>query len=318
MGERLLRAALAHDPTQLVVSGVYDPEPSAQRRLTDELPQIVLHPTLEALYDASDCVHIASPPDYHLPQLKAACEAGLAVLCEKPLAIDRQAAHSLVAQLDQHNARTAVNFPFASSFAVDQLNDWRQSGVTGAVESIEIDIGFAAWPRPWQLDAKHWLDRRAQGGFTREVVSHFLFLSERQVGSIALLEHSVSFPDDERSETHVNASLSSTLNDKDVPINLNGRVGFTDKPDHNIWQLNGTDGAIRLRDWAIAEQQVTDAQGKRVWCEAPDSQSNETLRPLVLRRQLDKVVALTLGQPHNLASLKEALSVQHLVEAILN
>ena len=33
MGERLLRAALAHDPARLVVSGIYDPSANAAQRL---------------------------------------------------------------------------------------------------------------------------------------------------------------------------------------------------------------------------------------------------------------------------------------------
>jgi hypothetical protein len=44
---------------------------------------------------------------------------------------------------------------------------------------------------------------------------------------------------------------------------------------------------------------------------------NEKARPLVLARQLDKVAALTKGLPQNLATLREALEVQDIVEAIL-
>ncbi|MCC7275298.1 MAG: gfo/Idh/MocA family oxidoreductase, partial [Alphaproteobacteria bacterium] len=39
--------------------------------------------------------------------------------------------------------------------------------------------------------------------------------------------------------------------------------------------------------------------------------------PLVLRRQLDAVAAMTRGAPHGLATTAEALDVQTVVEAIL-
>ena len=50
---------------------------------------------------------------------------------------------------------------------------------------------------------------------------------------------------------------------------------------------------------------------------APGALPNERVRPLVLRRQLDKVACLTRGEAHDLATLREALDVQEIVEAML-
>ena len=51
---------------------------------------------------------------------------------------------------------------------------------------------------------------------------------------------------------------------------------------------------------------------------APDGAlAADKARPLVLGRQLDKVAAMTRGEPHDLATLHEALEVQEVVEAIL-
>jgi hypothetical protein len=44
---------------------------------------------------------------------------------------------------------------------------------------------------------------------------------------------------------------------------------------------------------------------------------NEQMRPLVLKRQLGSVAAMTRGKTHPLATLREALEVQEVVEAIL-
>ena len=41
------------------------------------------------------------------------------------------------------------------------------------------------------------------------------------------------------------------------------------------------------------------------------------MRPLVLKGQLDKLAALTRGETTDLATLREALEVQEVVEAIL-
>ncbi|QDO96978.1 Gfo/Idh/MocA family oxidoreductase [Ferrovibrio terrae] len=309
MGERLLRAALDHDPAVLTVTGVWDPSAPAMTRLQADLPQVTRLASSDAVIAASDCLYIASPPASHLAYARAAFAKGLAVFCEKPLAVDVADAEAFVAEAQKSQARCGVNFPFASSFAVDQLRAWMAEGVTGDVQRIDIEIGFAAWPRPWQVDAASWLDARAQGGFTREVGSHFLFLARRLFGPLSLLSHSVAYPEAGKSERSIAAALTAGS----LPVALSGMVGDTDKPDHNIFRITGPNGAIRLRDWSIAEKQEKDGS----WREAPDALPNEKMRPLVLRRQLDKVAALTRGTDQDLAKVSEAAEVQRVVETVL-
>jgi predicted dehydrogenase len=257
----------------------------------------------EAVIAACDCLYIAAPPAAHLPLAKAALAAGRAVFLEKPLATDLAAARAFVAQAEATGARAAVNFPMASSPAVRQLAEW-QAGL--APTALEIEVGFATWPRGWQRDAAGWLARRAQGGFTREVVSHFLFLTRRRLGALTLVEASASFPSGDGAETAIQARLTAG----GVPVTLRGGVGTTTKDDHNTWTLND---AIRLRDWSFAERLGADGQ----WAQAPDALPNEKMRPMVLRDQLAGVAAMTRGAPHHLATLREALEVQEMVETIL-
>lgn len=308
MGERLLRAAMAHDPARIAVAAVFDPSPASQARLASDFPAIAIAKSAEALIEASDCVYIASPPASHLPLARAAIAAGKAVFCEKPLATDLADARAFAHEAA--DARFAVNFPFASSFAVAQLRDWVDQGVVGAPQRVDIEIGFRQWPRPWQHDAVSWLDGPEEGGFTREVVSHFLFLTLRMIGDLRLGDARVSFPEPGRSERAVSADLSLP----GLPVALDGAVGTTEKDDHNTWTLTGDKGTIRLRDWSFAER-LDPSTGTFV--EAPDAIPNEKARPLILARQLDKVAALTQGASQDLATLAEALAVQEQVEAIL-
>jgi predicted dehydrogenase len=309
MGERLLRAALNHDPAVLTVAGVWDPSAQAMARLQTDLPQVARLASADAVIAASDCLYIASPPASHLGYARTAFGKGLAVFCEKPLAVDVAEAEAFVTEAAKSKARGGVNFPFASSFAVDQLRAWMSDGLVGEAQRIDIEIGFAAWPRPWQVDAASWLDARAQGGFTREVGSHFLFLARRLFGPLQLQSHSVAYPETGKSERSIAAMLMAG----GLPVSVSGTVGETDKPDHNIFRIAGPKGAIRLRDWSIAEKQEKDGS----WREAPDALPNEKMRPLVLKRQLDKVAALTRGSDQDLATLSEAAEVQRVVETIL-
>lgn len=306
MGERLLRAILDQPPGLITVAGIWDPSEAALARVTGALPAVRAMPDAAALIAASDCVYIASPPASHLGHARAALAAGRTVFCEKPLAVDVADARAFVAEA---GARGAVNFPFASSPAVAALRGWIAEGAVGAVREVTIEVAFRTWPRPWQADAAAWLDAPAQGGFTREVVSHFLFLTRRLVGPLHGLASQASFPETGRSER----AIAATLHAGQVPVTLTGGVGTTAKDDHNIWTLRGANGAIRLRDWSIAERRMSDGS----WQPAPDALPNEQARPLALKRQLEGVVAMARAQPHPLATLREALDVQEIVEAIL-
>ncbi len=308
MGERLLRAALNHDRDTIVVSGVFDPSPQTSDRLAAIDPQLSAFATADDVIAASDCLHIASPPLSHLDYLRACEAAGKAALCEKPLSTDVEQAAAVVGDLGAKGMRAAVNFPFASSFAGDYLQRWLKDGVIGEPRNVEIELKFPTWPRAWQMAASDWLDGRAEGGFAREVGSHFLFLSRRFFGPLQLLSASCDYPEPGRSER----SLEAELKAGDMPVTLTGSVGTTSKADHNTWTITASRGRIRLRDWSIAEREI-DGQ----WQAPADAVPNEKARPMILARQLDKVHAMTRGQTHNLATLNEALEVQGIVEQIL-
>lgn len=306
MGERMLRAALDQPAAALSVSGIWDPSAEAMARIGAALPEVPQLPDAAALIAASDCVYIASPPSSHLAHARAALAAGKAVFCEKPLAVDVADARAFVAEAGE---RGAVNFPFASSPAVAQLRDWIAAGVVGTPQRVAIEVAFATWPRSWQVDAAGWLDRTAQGGFTREVVSHFLFLTRRIAGPFAGLAAQAAFPEAGKSERRIEATLTAGA----LPVTLVGSVGTTAKDDHNVWTLEGDKGAVRLCDWAHAERRGPDGSWERDPAALPQTEA----RPLALRRQLEGVAKLTRGEPHHLATLQEAFDVQDVVERIL-
>ncbi len=306
MGERLMRAALDHAPHAVSVSGVWDPSVAAMARIGAALPNVAPKANAADLIAACDCVYIASPPASHLTHARAALAAGKTVFCEKPLATDVDDARRFVAEA---GARGAVNFPFASSPGVATLRRWIDDGIIGTPKSVAIMVAFRTWPRPWQMDAAAWLDARAEGGFTREVVSHFLFLTRRVGGALALTNSTAEFPVPAKSERAIEAAPTAGA----LPVSLKGRVGVTDKDDHNLWTLEGDRGAVRLRDWSIAERRRDDG----TWEPDAHAMPNEQARPHALRRQLEGVAKLARGEPHHLATLQEAFDVQEIVERIL-
>jgi predicted dehydrogenase len=306
MGQRLLNAILDQPPGLVRVAGIWDPAPAAMQRIAAMFPGVEPCADSSSVIDASDCVYVASPPASHLGYARAAVQAGKSFFGEKPLAVDLAEARAFV---DLAGGRGAVNFPFASSIGVAALQHWMSEGEIGKPQGVRIEVAFATWPRSWQTDAAAWLDGRAEGGFTREVVSHFLFLCRRLLGPLGGLKARVEFPENEKSERRIEATLFAG----GIPVTVTGSVGQTERDDHNIWLLEGDRGAIRLRDWAIAERRLANGDFQP----APDALPNEEARPIALRRQLEGVARLARGEPHHLATLREALDVQEIVESIL-
>lgn len=307
MGERLVRAALDHPSDDVALAGVWDPSAAAMERLQAILPAAGRFQSAEAAMETADCVYIASPPATHLAHARAALALDRAVFTEKPLGVDLADSRAFVAETA--GARVAVNFVFASSPAVADIGAWIDAGAVGQPTSLRIETDFKTWPRGWQKDAESWLAKRGQGGFAREVVSHFLFLTGRRLGPMTLLDATASFPPGDGAETAITANLRAG----DVPVTLVGGVGTTEKDDHNLWLLEGANGAVRLCDWSTAERLGDDG----TWRPSPDVMPHTVARPLILREQLAKLAAMTAGEAHDLATPKEALAVQEIVEAIL-
>ena len=147
MGERILKAVMEEAGSPVRIAAVWDPSPAARARVAATYPGVPLVADAAAVVAASECVYVASPPASHLGHARLALAAGRSVFCEKPLAIDRADARAFVAAAGKAGA---VNFPFASSPGVAAIERWIAQGAVGTPRRLTIELGFAAWPRPWQ------------------------------------------------------------------------------------------------------------------------------------------------------------------------
>jgi len=254
------------------------------------------------------CVYVASPPASHLGHAALAFAQGKAVFCEKPLSVDLAEAEALTARVERERLLAAVNFPFSSAPAARLILETLRTGELGRIDRVEIKTDFSHWPREWQAAAKSWLALRKEGGFVREVVSHFLFLARRAFGPLRIEGAHIAYPEDGSSaETAVSAELRAG----EIPVRLTGGVGTTSAMDENSWVAHGEKGALRLHNWYSLAQ----CHGAGAW-EAVDFGPG-TDRQRSYMAQLDSLAAMLAGKPHPLASFREALEVQQTVESLL-
>lgn len=310
MGQRMLARLALHPRLRAAV--VWDADPAAVARTlaaypgcraADSAAAVIAAPGLASLY-------IATPPGPHMALSETAFDAGLAVLCEKPLTTDFDAARRCIARIDRERRHAAVNFSLASSPGLAALQAAWGDGhgaPLDTLQQVDITLAFAAWPRPWQAAAGAWLAQRTEGGFSREVLSHFIFVLQRVLGPATVQRTQPTYPaDGVGAETAITAQLLAG----GVPVTLNGRVGGDAPDDFNrmVWQ--GSAGAIALQDWFGLQQQSPGGH----WQPQGDAAA---MRAEGQAAQLEQWVALIEGRPHSLPGYAEALAVQQTIEALL-
>ena len=305
MGRRMLENALQHPAFE--VCGVWDPSAQSLAKTHAIWPGVTLAPSAQAAMAGADVVYLACPPGPRKTYALQAAAAGQGVFMEKPLGTDNAQSRDLVAQLRQARLPGVVNFTQAASRGFEELQRAIDAGETGELLGIDIVVNYPAWPRAWQKDAD-WLRLREEGGYTREVISHFLFLAGRFLGPLTLLQALPRYPPDPSlCELDMLARLCTV---DGQPVTVLATTGGQ-QPDRQEVTVRGSRMNHQFREF----YQLWRSDGGP-WQEALDW-TLEDPRSSALLRQLNEVDKWLQGQPHKLATAEEALAVQELVEAML-
>ncbi|NKX43952.1 Gfo/Idh/MocA family protein [Roseicyclus persicicus] len=304
MGRRMLEHMLRH-PGYTPVA-LWDPDPAACALAHDMAPDAVIAASPEAAIGAAELVYLACPPVPRKAYALAAASAGKAVFLEKPLGVDIAESEALVAALEASGVPAAVNFTQAAGAALTGVAEAARTGAMGDLVGADIVVTYASWPRAWQK-AADWLRFRDEGGMTREVISHFLFFSERLLGPLSVVWARPSYPADPAlCETHLLARLETAAG---LPVSILASVGGA-QPDRQELTIKGSAASRRITDFYV--DAMSDGGPFAELAERPADP-----RAVSLRAQLDDLLLLLDGQPNRLATPAEALRVQKLVEAML-
>ena len=294
MGQRMLEHMLLHP--EFVVDTIWDPDSAACQSAQKLAPDALITSNAEAAFSNVDLVYLACPP-----------AQGKAVFLEKPLGVDVAESRVLVRELTAAGVPSAVNFTQAAGRALTDVSAGSKVGALGNLMGVDIIVTYPHWPRAWQQTAD-WLRFRDEGGMTREVISHFLFLSERILGPLELVWAEPEYPPQgDLCETHVAARL---VNGAGLPVTIMGSVGGA-QPDRQEVTIKGSKTSRRISEFVID----TVSSGGRF---EPSSSDPTDTRATGLQSQLDDFVLLMNGKPNRLATIQEALRVQILIEGILS
>ena len=298
MGATMLELALSAPDVD--VTGVADLSDEAVARVRAAHPGLAFATPAElATAGEVDAVYIATPPASHAALAVAAMRAGKAVFCEKPLAVDIADGTRMSDVAAETGLANVVNFPFATMTATSYLEQRLAAGEAGEVLAVDVQLRYPLWPRPFQAAAT-WVGQRAEGGFVREVFSHFAYLTDRLAGPLRTVAASVEYPaDPAASEIAAHGLLRAGT----VPVHLSGRAGMAG-PGTDEWTLWGSNRSYQLRNWT---ELYTSDGGPWAPVELPAGRRDATLAGLA---------RAVRGEPQaGLADFAAALRVQTAVEA---
>ena len=117
-----------------------------------------------------DAVVIASSAGAHKENLFAAAEHGMAVLCEKPLAITDEDAQSMVDEMCRRDLPFYAGFVYRASPVAQQIKRWVEEGIAGEIRSVRLPYLWnlhGQWEQlpngKWQ-ESPRWRGRMLEGG----------------------------------------------------------------------------------------------------------------------------------------------------------
>ena len=304
MGRRMLEHMTLHPDYE--VTAIWDPDSASCQMAQALAPQARVADSAQDAIAAADLIYLACPPVPRKAYALLAAQAGKAVFLEKPLGVDIEESRELVKAIAASGVPAAVNFTQAAGAALTEVTAAARSGHLGNLMGADIVVTYANWPREWQK-AADWLRFRAEGGMTREVISHFLFFTERVLGPLSLASAHTTYPDDPSlCETAVLARLTSGTGQQ---VSILATIGGA-QPDRQEFTVKGTKTSRRVTDFH--KDAISDGGDFIALREPPQDP-----RAISLKAQLDDLSLHLAAKPNRLATMEEAFRIQTLVESIL-
>ena len=144
-GAQYLQGLVDHPCGQLVAIVDVNPD-SIPSHLRSHFAHVPLYNRLDqALTEqAADVAVLASPTPFHYPQMQQAVNAGLHVLCEKPLAANDDDALAMLAIDADSDQCIRIGYQWGFSTAFSKLKDYYHTGRLGQPQSLDT---LVLWPR---------------------------------------------------------------------------------------------------------------------------------------------------------------------------
>ena len=301
VAERIINAAKNHPRAN--IKSIYDLDSSRLEDISNKYDLKIATSENELLNDNNiDIIYLAVPPKYHYPIALDIFKSGKHFICEKPLANSTKEAEEMYKLSKENNIVCAMNFPTMYSSTYAKMDELLKDGFIGELMRIEFQGYFSQWPREWQQN--NWIATREQGGFVREVVTHYIQIIQRLFGDIENVNTFIEYPADIlKSET----SIIAKGNIETTPVLINAIAGIEMKEELNL-KIFGSNGVIFLKNWRELWISNNDMEMQRI----------EIIESNGLIDLLDNVFRAIDGEDSNIVDFYEGYTTHKVIEELLN
>jgi 1,5-anhydro-D-fructose reductase (1,5-anhydro-D-mannitol-forming) len=214
------------------------------------------YPSLAALLadDAVDAVWVASPTDRHPDHVRAAAEAGRAVLVEKPVAADVDAAHALAKELTGAPVLIGTGFQHRFNPAVAAMAGALSDGRIGTLSSLVLHHAMAgpAAPSQWRTEPA-----RSGGWSIADLGTHLMDTARALVGEVDFWAARLSSPGRGLEVDDLSWVMLARGPATIVVRASTGTPGPT-----SYLEASGTDGWVRITDFWAGGGRLVDSTGR--------------------------------------------------------
>lgn len=167
-------AAYMHDDYE-IIGGVFNPDKAISLEFAKEIdiPMNRIYATVEELVEEElklperervEVVSILTPNFLHFPMAKTIMQAGINVICEKPMTMTHDEAKELLAIQQEKNVLFALTHTYTGYPMVRQMRQMIKAGLIGKVQKLDAQY-YQGWINPiihdeekrkatWRLDPK--------------------------------------------------------------------------------------------------------------------------------------------------------------------
>lgn len=194
------RSAALRDNNFQLVAGAFDVNPERGIEFAKELGVAPdrAYPDYRTMFaeekkrpDGIEAVSIATPNSLHYEVCRAALEAGLHVVCEKPLCFTSEQAEELVKLAEEKHRVVGVTYGYSGHQMIQQARQMIRNGDLGEIRVINMSFAFGGYnykieetnpAAKWRFDPKKAGPSFALG----DVGTHPLFLIEAMIPDLQI------------------------------------------------------------------------------------------------------------------------------------
>lgn len=213
-----------------------------------------------------DMAVIANPSSLHAATAQALVEAGIPVLVEKPVAIDRAGAELLLRTAEKTSVPVMAGFVLRFHPLTTKLFEWMDAGRIGRPFSAQVTChNFLPHSHSYERMDEYYLGRRDLGGGVVLSEIHSLDLVHRLFGMPRRMwcvgGRAADYPGDV--EDTVSALAEFEADGRPVPVSVH--ISLVERPVQRRLVIHGERGSI---DWSFHSGSVTlqDCHGGVVEC----------------------------------------------------